>query len=86
MTNVLLLNGIELHEKFFKCIIDKDINLFHELKNEIINSFDDMPDLNFTEDENELFNFPNFKETGNFSELTFDIDDKEISKNEVELF
>ena len=74
MTNVLILNGVELHQKFFKCIIRKDINLFHGLKSDIINNYNYMPNLDLPEDTEELFKFPNFKEEGKFETLKFQKD------------
>ena len=72
MNNVLILNGIELHEKFFNCIINEDINLFHELKNEIIDKYNNnIPNFSLKENEEDLFNFPNFKSEGDFEDLTF---------------
>ena len=71
MSNVLILNGMDFHEKFFKCIINNDKDLFVELKNEIINYYNDIPDFNLIEDIQNLFNFPNFKSSGSFGDLTF---------------
>ena len=71
MNNVLILNGIDFHEKFFKCIINNDINLIHELKNEIIDNYKDIYDFNLNINTQDLFNFPNFKNSGRFGELTF---------------
>ena len=71
MNNVLILNGIDFHEKFFKCIINNDINLIHELKNEIIDNYKDIYDFNLNVNTQDLFNFPNFKNSGKFSDLTF---------------
>jgi len=71
MNNVLILNGIELHQKFFECIINNDINLIQNLKNEIIDKYKDIYDFNLNINSQELFNFPNFKKDGNFDELTF---------------
>ena len=73
MNNVLILNGIEFHEKFFNCIINEDINLFHELKNEIIDKYNNnIPNFSLKENEDDLFNFPNFKSEGYFRDLTFE--------------
>ena len=63
MENVLILNGLDFHKKFFECIIKKNINLFHNLKNEIINYYkDDIPNFDLNENTISLFSFPNFKE------------------------
>ena len=68
MENVLILNGIKLHEKFINCIRMNDKDLYTDLKEEINIEYN--CNLNdYTED---LFNYPNFKEEGNFGELTFD--------------
>ena len=71
MNNVLILNGIEFHEKFFKCIISNDINLIYQLKNEIIDKYKDIYDFNLNVNAQDLFYFPNFKNNGKFDELTF---------------
>ena len=71
MNNVLILNGIDFHEKFFKCIINNDINLIHELKNEIIDKYKDIYDFNLNVNTQDLFCFLNFKNNCKFSELTF---------------
>ena len=71
MNNVLILNGIDFHEKFFKCIINNDINLIHQLKNEIIDKYKAIYDFNLNVNTQDLFNFPNFKNSGRFRELTF---------------
>ena len=68
MNNVLILNGIEFHQRFFRCVINNDINLYRELKNEIINKYNVS---GFNENTQELFNFPKFKDNGHFKELTF---------------
>ena len=75
MENVLILNGSDFHEKFFKFIIKKDADLFYELKNEIINFYNNMPGFYFTENREELFNFPNFKNGGKFEDLNFEVND-----------
>ena len=71
MNNVLILNGIDLHEKFFRCIINNDINLIQNLKNEIIDNYKNIYDFNLNINTRDLFNFPNFKNGGLFGELTF---------------
>ena len=85
MPNVLLLNGINFHEKFFKIVINdykyigniKVDTLFdkvNELREEIINYYkDDIPYFDFSElNKNSIFYFPHFKESGNYSDLNFD--------------
>ena len=69
MNNVLVLNGFDLHQKFFKCIKLKDKNLYYQLKEEI-NKIYNSNLQDYTED---LFNFPNFKNEGHFSDLNFAI-------------
>jgi hypothetical protein len=71
MNNVLILNGIEFHEKFFKCIISNDINSIYQLKNEIIEKYKAIYDFNLNVNAQDLFYFPNFKNNGQFGELTF---------------
>jgi len=75
MENVLLLNGQAFHEKFFDCVKRNDSNLYEELRNEIIQHYqEEIPGFYLNAHTNNLFNFPNFKESGNFSELNFDIE------------
>ena len=68
MENVLILNGIDLHDKFFKCIKMNDMNLYLQLKEEINNQYN----FNLNNCTGNLFNFPKFKANGYFSELIFD--------------
>ena len=73
MENVLLLNGQEFHEKFFDCAKRNDVYLYEELRNEIIQYYQEqIPGFNLNEPTGNLFNFPNFKENGSFCELIFD--------------
>ena len=75
MENVLLLNGQAFHEKFFDCVKRNDANLYEELRNEIIQHYqEEIPGFYLNAHTNNLFNFPNFKESGDFSELNFDIE------------
>ena len=71
MNNVLILNGIDFHEKFFKSIINNDTNLIQNLKNEIIDNYKNIYDFNLNINTQDLFYFPNFKNSGHFGELTF---------------
>ena len=71
LNNVLILNGIDFHKKFFRCIINNDTNLFRQLKNEIIQYYNDIPGFQLKENINKLFHFPNFKKNGKFGELSF---------------
>ena len=73
MENVLLLNGPKFHEKFFECVKKNDVNIYEELRNEIIQYYQkEIPGFNLKEPTPDLFNFPNFKINGNYGELTFD--------------
>ena len=66
LNNVLILNGLDFHDRFFRCAINNDINLYHELKKEIINTYNVS---GFNENTQELFHFPNFKGSGHFGEI-----------------
>ena len=73
MENVLLLNGLEFHEKFFDCVRRNNVDLYKELRNEIIQHYQEIiPGFNLNPPTENLFNFPNFKENGFFRELNFD--------------
>ena len=83
MPNVLLLNGIYFHEKFFKCINKNDIRLYQELKNELNNYYhNNIYGFSINDSIEDLFNFPNFKKKGKFGELTFGLND-EINNNNI---
>jgi hypothetical protein len=81
MENVLLINGTDFHIKFFKSAIYNDINSLKQLKQEIINYYNDIPDFKFTKFSNDLFSFPNFKEEGKFEDLKFEMNPIESSCN-----
>ena len=70
MENVLLLNGIDIHKKFFKCIVGNDLNLYNQLKSELNNKYNTNFNLN-----NDLFHFPNFIEIGKFEDMKFKYND-----------
>ena len=73
MENVLLLNGQIFHEKFFDCVKRNDARLYEELRKEIIQHYQaEIPGFNLNKSTDNLFNFPNFKKSGDFSELFFD--------------
>ena len=73
MENVLLLNGQIFHEKFFDCVKRNDAELYEELRKEIIQHYQkEIPGFNLNKPTDNLFNFPNFKKDGDFSELLFD--------------
>ena len=74
MPNVLLLNGINFHKKFFRIIINNDDNnkkleKLNELRTEIINHYNNIEDFNFRKFDDNLLKFPNFKESGKFEDL-----------------
>ena len=72
MPNTLLLNGLDFHKKFFKGVMNNDLNLLNQLKNEIINYYSKISHFNLYEFDQEIFYFPNFKEEGKFKDLIFD--------------
>ena len=73
MPNTLLLNGLDFHKKFFRGVMNNDVKLLNELKNEIINYYNKtIPYFNLNEFDKDLFYFPNFKEEGTFQDLIFD--------------
>ena len=72
MPNTLLLNGLDFHKKFFKGVMNNDLNLLNQLKNEIINYYSNIPNFYLNEFDRDLFNFPNFKSEGRFQDLIFD--------------
>ena len=74
LSNVLILNGMEFHEKFFKCIKHNDKFQFLQLKKEIIDYYNYIEDFNLIENTKDLFAFPNFKNDGYFRDLTFERD------------
>ena len=71
MENVLLLNGIDFHIKFLKSVINNDINSLNQLKNDIINYYNHIPNFTFKDFSQDLFYFPNFKKNGKFQDLIF---------------
>ena len=70
MKNVLVLSGLEFHQKFFEAVLRNDIYLLEELKKEISKYYFDGTNF-FKEFDGEVFYFPNFKNEGKFSDLTF---------------
>ena len=75
MKNVLVLNGIEFHQKFFEAVIRNDINLLKNLKNEISKEYLKGTNLQLNDFDDDVFNFPNFKKEGKFSDLDFNNND-----------
>ena len=70
--NAILLNGIEYHEKFLKCLINNDKNGLIDLRKEIINNYSKtIENFNFQEFNDQFLNYPNFKNNGNFGELIY---------------
>ena len=79
MENVLLLNGMDFHIKFFNCIKMNDQSKYEELREEIIDHYknkEKISDFNLSESSENLFNFPNFKNEGIFEDLNFDLKKK----------
>ena len=74
MENVLILNGLDFHEKFFNCIKMNDKDLYNQLRGDIINYYSsDINEFDLKEATDDLFNFPNFKNSGGFEDLNFDL-------------
>ena len=73
--NVLVLSGLEFHEKFFKAVLNNDRQLLEDLRMEITKEFLIGSNLAFNEFNDDVFNYPNFKENGKFHELIFNGDD-----------
>ena len=76
MENVLLLKGMNVHEKFIECIKKNDVNLYEELRKEINTNYN----CNLPEATEDLFNYPKFKGERNkkvegFNELRFGVND-----------
>ena len=71
MKNVLLLNGISFHERFFRCIKEFSKKELIRLREDIINEYSNIPSFNLREFDNDLFNFINFKDSGKFNDLKF---------------
>ena len=71
MKNVILLNGVEFHQKFFKCIMEKSIKELNDLRADIIKKNRDISNFDLKEFDGDLFNFVNFKNEGNFRDLKF---------------
>ena len=71
MKNVLLLNGINFHERFFKVIKEFYKKELIRLREDIVNEYSNVPSFNLREFDNDLFNFVNFKDSGKFTDLKF---------------
>ena len=89
MNNVLILNGIEFHKKFFEAVIRNDINSLKNLKNEISEEYLKGTNLQLNEFDDNIFNFPNFKNGGKFAGLIFNnndmLEDDEIFNKDLDL-
>ena len=85
MENTILLNGIDYHEKFLKFVINNDKNGLIDLRNEIINDYcKTIEDFYFQEFNDNLINYPNFKENGNFGDLIYNREKSEEEKERKE--
>jgi len=71
MKNVLLLNGISFHERFFKCIKELYREELIKLREDIVNEYSNIPSFKLRDFDNDLFNFVNFKDSGYFTDLKF---------------
>ena len=71
MENTIVLNGIEYHEKFFKSIMNNSIEDLKNLREEIIKDFSKtIPNFSLRELNENALHFPNFKNEGQFGNLT----------------
>ena len=85
MENAILLNGIDYHEKFLNSVINNDKNGLIDLRKEIINDYcKTIEDFYFQEFNDNLLNYPNFKENGNFGELVYNREESEEEKERKE--
>ena len=82
MENVLLLNGAYFHEKFFNCIKYNDVNIYKELREEIINHYSNINNFILAEPTVNLFIFPKFKNRGHFHKLDFGSNDDDPNYND----
>ena len=90
MKNVLILNGIEYHQKFFEAVIRNDINSLKNLKNEISEEYLKGTNLKLNEFDDDVFNFPNFKNGGKFGDLNFNnnelLEDDDIFNKDLDYY
>ena len=78
LNNVLILNGMDFHIKFFECVKYKDINKYNQLRNELINYYkNEITDFNLNEPTDDLFNYPKFLNEGKFEQLQFGLNNNE---------
>lgn len=73
MKNVLILNGIDFHIKFFRSVINNDINSLNNLRKEIIDYYSkNIEDFTLKEFNKDVFKFNNFiNENGKFEHIDF---------------
>ena len=70
MENTVLLNGIDYHEKFFKSIINNNIEDLVDLKEEIIKKYSkEIENFNLRVFNDDILNYPMFKAEGSFGDL-----------------
>ena len=69
LKNVIILNGIGIHIKFFKSLKDKE--LLNQLRKEINNKNYNIPSFKIKKFDDDALNFVNFKSNGSFSDLIF---------------
>ena len=82
MDNVLILNDMNFHEKFFDCIKYNDKNKYNQLRNEIIKYYEqNIEHFELSESTTDLFEFPKFKNEGYFENLKFGINYNEADLN-----
>ena len=90
MKNVLILNGIEFHQKFFEAVIREDINSLNNLKNKISEEYLKGTNLQLNEFDDDVFNFPNFKNGGKFGDLNFNnnevLEDDDIFNKDLDYY
>ena len=72
MENVLILNGLDCNEKFFNCIKMNEKTLYNQLREEIITS-NEIKGIWIKRSHWWFFNYPNFKNSGGFEDLNFDL-------------
>ena len=79
MKNTFILNGIDFHYKFIKAIMKNELGALNVLRNEVINHYALIyPNFELKEFNRDLLNFPKFKRSGRYDNLTFnEIDNKQ---------
>ena len=69
--NVILLDDINFHEKFFKCLKTYNLDILRRLEYEINQKYSHSSPFYLKEFDDKLFDFPLFKLDGSFDELKF---------------